>query len=217
MVHALEGEDTFDMGDATDRRQPLHYRVSPLRASQWCTLSKVKIHLIWMMLLIAVNRYTIVCLQLRASQWCTLSKVKIHFIWVMLLIDINRYSIVCLPLRASQWCTLEGEDTFDKGEATDRHQPIQHRVSPVKSVSMMHPLECEDTFDMGEATDRRQLLHNRVSPLRASQWCTLSKVKIYLIWVMVVLIDVNRYTIVSPITRTTSHSFKTKLKLFIMT
>ena len=61
----LEGEDTFDMGEATDRRQPLHYRVSPLRASQWCTLLNVKIHLIWVTLMIAVNRYTIVCLLLR--------------------------------------------------------------------------------------------------------------------------------------------------------
>ena len=69
--------------------------------------------------------------------------------------------------------SLEGEDTFDMGEATDRRQPIQHRVSPVKSVSMVHSLEGEDTFDMGEATDRRQPLHYRVSPLRASQWCTL--------------------------------------------
>ena len=30
MVHPLEGEDTFDMGDVTNRRQPLHYRVSPV-------------------------------------------------------------------------------------------------------------------------------------------------------------------------------------------
>ena len=49
---------------------------------------------------------------------------------------------------------LEGEDTFDMGDATDQHQPIQHRVSPLKSVSMVHPHEGEDTFDMGEATDR---------------------------------------------------------------
>ena len=28
MVHPFEGEDTFDMGDVTDRRQPIHYRVS---------------------------------------------------------------------------------------------------------------------------------------------------------------------------------------------
>ena len=121
------------------------------------------------------------------------------------------------PLRASQWCTLEGEDTFDMGDgSTDRRQPLHYRVSPLRA-SQWCTLEGEDTFDMDDgSTDRRQPLHYRVSPLRASQWCTLSKVKIHLIWVMVVLIDVNRYTIVSPITRT-SHSFKTKLKLFIMT
>ena len=76
---------------------------------------------------------------------------------------------------------LEGEDTFDMGDSTDRHQPLQHRVSPVKSISMVNPLEGEDTFDMCGATDRRQPLQHRVSPLRASQWCTLSKVKIHLI------------------------------------
>ena len=69
------------------------------------------------------------------------------------------------------------------GDATDRHQPIQHRVSPVKSVSMVHPLEGEDTFDMGDATDRHQPIQHRVSPF----------------------------------TRRTLDSFKTKLKLFIMT
>ena len=125
----------------------------------------MKIHFIWVMLLIDINRYSIVCLPLRASQWCTLSKVKIHLIWVMQLIDINRYSIVCLQLRASQWCTLEGEDTFYMGDATDRHQPIQHRVSPVKGISMVHPLEGEDTFDMGDATDRHQPIQHRVSPV----------------------------------------------------
>ena len=30
MVHPFEGEDTFDMGDSTNRRQPIHYRVSPV-------------------------------------------------------------------------------------------------------------------------------------------------------------------------------------------
>ena len=63
--------------------------------------------------------------------------------------------------------SLEGEDTFDMGEATDRHQPLHYRVSPVKSVSMVHPLEGEDTFDMGEATDRHQPLHYRVSPVKS--------------------------------------------------
>ena len=31
----------------------------------------------WMTVLVAVNRYIIVCIPLRASKWCTLSKVKI--------------------------------------------------------------------------------------------------------------------------------------------
>ena len=59
------------MGEATDRRQPLHNRVSPLRASQWCTLEgedtfdmgeatdrRQPLH----------NRVS----PLRASQWCIL-------------------------------------------------------------------------------------------------------------------------------------------------
>ena len=33
---------------------------------------------IWLTVLIAVNRYIIVCLPLRASEWCTLSKVKMQ-------------------------------------------------------------------------------------------------------------------------------------------
>ena len=74
---------------------------------------------------------------------------------------------MCLPLRASQWCTLKGEDTFDMGDATDQHQPIQHRVSPLKSVSMVHPLEGEDTFYMGEATDQHQPIQHRVSPVKS--------------------------------------------------
>ena len=93
--------------------------------------------------------------------------MKIHFIWVMRLIDINRYSIVCLQLRASQWSTLEGEDTFYMDDATDRHHPVEHRVSPVKGVSMVHALEGEDTFDMGDATDRHQPLQHRVSPVKS--------------------------------------------------
>ena len=40
---------------------------------------------IWVTVLIAVNRYIIVCLPLRASQWCTLSKVKIQLAVVLLL------------------------------------------------------------------------------------------------------------------------------------
>ena len=38
---------------------------------------------IWVVVLIAVNRYIIVCLPLRASQWCTLSKMKIQLALVL--------------------------------------------------------------------------------------------------------------------------------------
>ncbi len=41
---------------------------------------------IWVTVLIAVNRYIIVCLPLRASQWCTLSKVKIQLSVVLVLV-----------------------------------------------------------------------------------------------------------------------------------
>ena len=40
----------------------------------------------WVTVLIAVNRYIIVCLPLRASQWCTLSKVKIQLAVVLVLV-----------------------------------------------------------------------------------------------------------------------------------
>ena len=77
------------------------------------------------------------------------------------------------------------------GEATDRRQPIQHRVSPVKSVSMVHPLEGEDTFDMGDATDRHQPLQHRVSPVKSvSMVHSLEGEDTF------DLIAVNRYTIV---------------------
>ena len=39
----------------------------------------------WMTVLIAVNRYIIVCLPLRASQWCTNSKVKMQLAVVLVL------------------------------------------------------------------------------------------------------------------------------------
>ena len=41
---------------------------------------------IWVTVLIAVNRYIIVCLPLRASRWCTLSKVKIQLAVVLVLV-----------------------------------------------------------------------------------------------------------------------------------
>ena len=43
---------------------------------------------IWVTVLIAVNRYIIVCLPLRASQWCTLSKVKIQLAVVLVLVVV---------------------------------------------------------------------------------------------------------------------------------
>ena len=39
---------------------------------------------IWVVVLVAVNRYIIVCLPLRAPQWCTLSKVKIQLAVVLI-------------------------------------------------------------------------------------------------------------------------------------
>ena len=41
---------------------------------------------IWLTVLIAVNRYIIVCLPLRASEWCTLSKVKMQLAVVFALV-----------------------------------------------------------------------------------------------------------------------------------
>ena len=86
---------------------------------------------------------------------------------------------------------LEGEDTFEMGDATDRRQPLHYRVYPVKSVSMVHALEGEDTFEMGDATDRRQPLHYRVSPVKSvSMVHPLEGEDTF------DLIAVNRYTIV---------------------
>ena len=39
---------------------------------------------------------------------------------------------------------LRGGDGHDMGDRTDRRQPLHHRVSTIKSVSMVHPLEGED-------------------------------------------------------------------------
>ena len=41
---------------------------------------------IWLTVLVAVNRYIIVCRPLRATQWCTLSKVKIQLAVVLVLV-----------------------------------------------------------------------------------------------------------------------------------
>ena len=47
-----------------------------------CQLAKTAA--IWVVVLVAVNRYIIVCLPLRAPQWCTLSKVKIQLAVVLI-------------------------------------------------------------------------------------------------------------------------------------
>ena len=39
---------------------------------------------IWVILLVALNRYIIVCQPLKATQWCTLSKVKIQLAAVLI-------------------------------------------------------------------------------------------------------------------------------------
>ena len=39
---------------------------------------------IWVVVLVAINRYIIVCLPLRATQWCTLTKVKIELAVVLI-------------------------------------------------------------------------------------------------------------------------------------
>ena len=59
---------------------------------------------IWMTVLIAVNRYIIVCLPLRASQWCTLSKVKIQLaVFLVLVVVYNIPEIVRLRIVYNTW------------------------------------------------------------------------------------------------------------------
>ena len=48
-------------------------------------VSTTKTATIWVTVLVAVNRYIIVCRPLRASQWCTISKVKIQLAVVLVL------------------------------------------------------------------------------------------------------------------------------------
>ena len=52
----------------------------------WPLRSMAESATIWVTVLIAVNRYIIVCLPLRASQWCTLSKVKIQLAVVLVVV-----------------------------------------------------------------------------------------------------------------------------------
>ena len=49
------------------------------------TVSTTKTATIWVTVLVAVNRYIVVCRPLRASQWCTISKVKIQLAVVLVL------------------------------------------------------------------------------------------------------------------------------------
>ena len=48
------------------------------------TILLTKTAAIWVIVLVAVNRYIIVCLPLRASQWCSVSKVKIQLAVVLI-------------------------------------------------------------------------------------------------------------------------------------
>ena len=59
-----------------------------LRVCAYPICSMAEMATIWVTVLIAVNRYIVVCLPLRASQWCTLSKVKIQLAVVLVLVVI---------------------------------------------------------------------------------------------------------------------------------
>ena len=71
-----------------------------LRVCAYPMCSMAETATIWVTVLIAVNRYIIVCLPLRASQWCTLSKVKTQLAVVLVLVvlynipHIVRYRVV---------------------------------------------------------------------------------------------------------------------------
>ena len=52
-------------------------------------LSTTKTATIWVTVLVAVNRYIIVCRPLRAYQWCTISKVKIQLAVVLVLAVVS--------------------------------------------------------------------------------------------------------------------------------
>ena len=52
-------------------------------------VSTTKTATIWVAVLVAVNRYIIVCRPLRASQWCTISKVKIQLAVVLVLAVVS--------------------------------------------------------------------------------------------------------------------------------
>ena len=62
-----------------------YFSVHPyLGAYLFPTILLAKTAAIWVVVLVAVNRYIIVCLPLRAPQWCTVSKVKIQLAVVLI-------------------------------------------------------------------------------------------------------------------------------------
>ena len=62
-----------------------YFSVYPyLGAYLFPTILLAKTAAIWVVVLVAVNRYIIVCLPLRAPQWCTVSKVKIQLAVVLI-------------------------------------------------------------------------------------------------------------------------------------
>ena len=50
-----------------------------------CICTTTKTATVWVTVLVAVNRYIIVCRPLRASQWCTISRVKIQLAVVLVI------------------------------------------------------------------------------------------------------------------------------------
>ena len=59
------------------------------------TILLTKTAAIWVVVLVAINRYIIVCLPLKATQWCTVSKVKIQLAVVLIaavLYNIPKYA-----------------------------------------------------------------------------------------------------------------------------
>ena len=65
---------------------------------------------IWVTVLIAANRYVIVCLPLRASQWCTLSKVKVQLAVMLVLVVL--YNIPQIFRRRVVHFTLENATSY---------------------------------------------------------------------------------------------------------
>ena len=64
-------------------------------------------------MLIAVNRYIIVCLPLKAAQWCTVSKVKIQLAFVLIAAVLHN-----IPKFAEETIVYHVEHTSNNGTAT---------------------------------------------------------------------------------------------------